>query len=798
MAGRRAGLFQKYFAFIVLLVSGGLVASGAIGLYFSYQETRNSLVSLQREKALTAAVRIEQFLRDIESQLGWTALPHVSPAQDAMESRVLDFIRTLRQLPAVTEVTHLDGEGRERLMVSRLAMNRVNAGTDLSKEPRFLEARAKVVNGRKVEGKTWFGPVYFRKETEPYMAISIPEARDRPGVTVVDVNLKFIWDVVSRIRIGQKGVAYVVDDQGYLVAHPDISLVLRKVNLSDLPQVKAALAAGPEGEVKEVPDARNVAGESVLSASARIAPTNWRVFVEEPQAAVFAPLYDAILRTIVLLLAGVVISVFASLFLARRMVNPVRALRLGAERIGAGDLDARIHVKTGDELEDLAERFNTMTAQLRESYADLEKKVEVRTAELREALDQQTATSNVLKVISGSPTDVTPVFEAIVRSARDLGEAANAYAFRFDGERIHHVASTDDSLGWLEHAANFGAKPADPASISGRVIAARGIVRIDDIGADESYRKLTGLDERGKRLGIPLLRDGEVTGIIVVAWDEPGTVPDKFVRLLQTFADQAAIAVQNVHLFNEIQEKSRQLETANKHKSDFLANMSHELRTPLNAIIGFSEVMLSGMAGNMPEKQKEFIGDIRDSGKHLLALINDILDLSKIEAGRMELDIARFDVPAAMANATTLVRGRAERHGIQLVSEVGDGVGAYEGDERKFKQIVLNLLTNAVKFTPEGGTVTLGAQRRNGAYVFSVTDTGVGIAPEDQQAIFEEFKQVGSDIERKAEGTGLGLALTKRLVELHGGAIRVESVPGRGSKFTFELPLAPIHDEAPA
>ena len=797
MAGRRAGLFQKYFAFIVLLVSGGLVTSGAIGLYFSYQETRNSVVSLQREKALTAAVRIEQFLREIESQLGWTALPYVNAAQSEMENRVLDYTKLLRQLKEVTEITYLDGEGRERLMVSRLAMNRVNAGTDFSKDPRFVEPRGSVTK-ENPSGKAWFGPVYFRKETEPYMAISIPEARDRPGATVVDVNLKFIWDVVMRIRIGQKGVAYVVDDKGFLVAHPDISLVLRKVNLSELPQVRSALAAAPDAEWKEVPEARDTTGERVLSAYAPVPQTNWRVFVEEPQSAVFAPLYDAILRTVFLLLAGVVISVFASLFLARRMVNPVRALRLGAERIGAGDLDARIEVRTGDELEDLAGRFNTMTAQLRESYADLERKVEDRTAELRGALDQQTATADVLKVISGSPTDVTPVFEAIVRSARDLGGAANAYAFRYDGERLHYITGTDTRAEVVESLRAITPFEVDESSMSGRVVLARRALQIADLAKEPGYNpKSRTAATSGRLLGVPMLREGVPVGALTVAWPDPGEVPDKFVRLLQTFADQAVIAVENVRLFNEIQEKSRLLEVANKHKSDFLANMSHELRTPLNAIIGFSEVMLSGMAGGMPDKQKEFIGDIRDSGKHLLALINDILDLSKIEAGRMELDIARFDVPAAMANAMTLVRGRAERHGIRLVSEVGADVSAYEGDERKFKQIVLNLLTNAVKFTPEGGSVTLGAQRMNGAYVFSVTDTGVGIAPEDQKAIFEEFKQVG-DIARKAEGTGLGLALTKRLVELHGGEMRVESVVGKGSTFTFELPLAHVSEGAPA
>ena len=783
LRGRRAGLFLKYFAFIGLLVSVGLIASGAIGLYFSYQETRSSLVSLQREKALTAAVRIEHFLRDIESQLGWTTLPLVAPVKSEMEGRRLDFLRVLRQLPAVTEVSHLDGRGCEQLKVSRLAMDTAGSNIDFSTDPRFVEAR---------KGKTWFGPVYFRKETEPYMSIAIPEARDRPGATVVDVNLKFIWDVVSRIRIGQKGIAYVVDAKGFLVAHPDISLVLKKVNLSELPQVKAALAAGPDAAWREEPEARDINGERVLSAYAPVEPTGWRVFVEEPASAVFAPLYDAILRTALLLLAGVAISIGASVFLARRMVQPVRALQQGAERIGAGDLTKRIEVKTGDELEDLAERFNTMTQQLRESYADLERKVEDRTAELREILEQQTATADVLKVISSSPTDVMPVFEAIVKAATELGEATTAQVFRYDGERIHYVTSYGTTQEWIDTVKTWPPWLPDHRTMTGRVVLARAIVQIEDMLADSEYdgyiATLSSAVAR-RLLGVPLMREGQPIGVLTISWPEPGVVPEKFVRLFQTFADQAEIAIENVRLFNEIQDKSRQLESANKHKSEFLANMSHELRTPLNAIIGFSEVMLTGMTGALPDKQKEFIGDIRDSGKHLLALINDILDLSKIEAGRMDLDIARFSLRDASANAMTLVRGRAERSGVRLDTRIAPDVDEYDGDERKFKQIVVNLLTNAVKFTPEGGTVTLGAQRVNGAYKFSVTDTGIGIAPADQETIFEEFRQVGTDYDTKAEGTGLGLALTRRLVHLHGGQIAVESTPGRGSVFTFTLPM---------
>jgi len=262
------------------------------------------------------------------------------------------------------------------------------------------------------------------------------------------------------------------------------------------------------------------------------------------------------------------------------------------------------------------------------------------------------------------------------------------------------------------------------------------------------------------------------------------------VDVLKTFATQSALAIQNARLFREIADKSRQLEAASRHKSEFLANMSHELRTPLNAVIGFSEVLLQRMFGALNDKQDEYLKDIYASGQHLLSLINDILDLSKIEAGRMELVSAPFHLPSALENAVTLVRARAARHGIALELDVDPGLGELVGDERKVKQVLLNLLSNAVKFTPEGGRISLKASRRDGAVEISVTDTGIGIAPEDQAAIFEEFRQVGSDDARKQEGTGLGLTLAKKFVELHGGRIWVESEVGRGSTFTFMLPVS--------
>jgi signal transduction histidine kinase len=268
----------------------------------------------------------------------------------------------------------------------------------------------------------------------------------------------------------------------------------------------------------------------------------------------------------------------------------------------------------------------------------------------------------------------------------------------------------------------------------------------------------------------------------------PGEFPPETIDLLKTFATQSALAIQNARLFREIADKSRQLEVASQHKSEFLANMSHELRTPLNAIIGFSEVLAEGMFGEVNEKQTEYLRDILESGQHLLSLINDILDLAKIEAGRMELELTDFDLAQAISNALTLVRERAQRRGIALHQAADEQLGRIRGDERKIKQVLLNLLSNALKFTPEGGRVDVRAGIVDGLAEISVTDTGVGIAPEDQEAVFEEFRQVGTS-DKKVEGTGLGLALSRKFIELHGGRIWVKSQVGMGSTFTFTLPL---------
>ncbi|MEO7851971.1 MAG: GAF domain-containing protein, partial [Rubrivivax sp.] len=413
-------------------------------------------------------------------------------------------------------------------------------------------------------------------------------------------------------------------------------------------------------------------------------------------------------------------------------------------------------------------------------------------SETREALEQQTATAEVLQVISSSVADATPVFDKILASCRRL----------FDGDELGATLVGDDGHLHLAASLSSSGAPRDRSfarpyqhSATELAIRERRVLHYPDVqgGADvpETLRQMSATLGTSSVLFAPMLWEGRGVGSIFVARIKARAFTDKEIALLQTFADQAVIAIENTRLFREIQDKSHQLEIANQHKSEFLANMSHELRTPLNAVIGFSEVLIERMFCELNDKQADYLNDIHSSGKHLLSLINDILDLSKIEAGRMELDIDTFDVPAALANAMTLVRERAQRHGIALTLQVDAAVGELRADERKFKQIMLNLLTNAVKFTPDGGKVDVNARLADGVLEVAVADTGIGIAAEDQTAVFEEFRQVGRHYTNKQEGTGLGLSLTKRFVELHGGTIRVQSEPGKGSTFSFTLPGQP-------
>jgi two-component system, NtrC family, sensor kinase len=623
-------LFRRYVVIFAALVSGGLLASGLVGMYFSYQENQAAVISLQRGTAVALAASIEQFIRETEHQIGWVSAPS-DAVPVPIDQRRGDYLRLLRQAPAVSEVRYLDNTGEEQLRVIRSASSTTTAQAARALETAFRGAKS---------GQTYFGPVYVDDRSRPYLTMAIADAGENAGVTVAEVALEDIWGAVAQVRIGQSGSAYVVDRAGRLIAHPDTSLVLQNTDLATSLAVQAARTGplpgrqtyGESGIVDPVGHSVIVVSQlegqrfpgdvgrssDHLVAYEVISPPGWTIFVDQPLEEAFGSVRAAIVRTVLLLLLGLLLAVFASLYFVRRMVTPIQSLQAGAARIGAGALDQRIDVRTGDELEALAEQFNAMAAQLRASYADLEQKVEERT--------------------------------------------------------------------------------------------------------------------------------------------------------------------------REVEEKSRELGLISQRKSEFLANMSHELRTPLNAILGFSEVLLERMFGDLNDRQEEYQRDILTSGQHLLSLINDILDLSKVEAGRMELELNEFSLRDALEHGLTMLRERAGNHGIALGLELDPTLDLIYADERKVKQVVFNLLSNAVKFTPDGGQIDLSARRNDGNVLIAVHDSGVGISPEDQERLFEEFRQVGEG-SRQAEGTGLGLALSKKFVELHGGRISVESEIGVGSTFTVKLPL---------
>jgi signal transduction histidine kinase len=625
-------LFRKYALVFVGLVVGSLLVSDGIQAYLSYQDRQQSVLTTARDNAAAAALTIDLFMAETTAELA--GMVRYSPASLSVDQRRDQYLSFLRSAPSFMELRYLDAPSKLQFRVTRFLPPHIL--------PRLADAVTPLWDtpDSQASDQPYYGPVYFQEpcshmsydrtivetsipaavlvcvsqlgEAQPNMTIAMRDRATAGGVAVAVVNLDFIRHVISGIQQGPSGRAFVVDSRGIAIVYPGSG----GTDLSFLPQVRAAINSS-ESQNSAATTSHDAQGRSVLTAHHQIKEFGWSVFVEQPAAEAFAPIYQSLALTGVLLILALVLALILSVWFARRMANPIRTLSVAASRIGSGALDQRIEVRTGDELEELAETFNRMAVQLRQSYGSLEQQVAQRT--------------------------------------RELGEAFT------------------------------------------------------------------------------------------------------------------------------------QLESASQHKSEFLANMSHELRTPLNAIIGFSEVLLERMFGEINAKQKEYLQDILSSGRHLLSLINDILDISKVEAGRMELEPGPIDLRFVLQNTVSLIRERATRLGISVAMELDQSVGAIEADERRVKQILFNLLSNALKFTPAGGRVTLTAARIDDAVQISVRDTGIGIRGEDQDRIFEEFQQAGPG--KAVEGTGLGLALAKRFVEMHGGRIWLESVVGSGSAFMFTLPL---------
>ncbi|MBW5434667.1 response regulator [Bradyrhizobium canariense] len=614
-------LFRKYLYSIVALAFAALAINTGFDVWFSYREQKQLLAATQREQAASAAIQIGQFIGQIENQIRW--LSRLPPELSTNEDQRLNAIRLLRLSPAIAEIAELDAQGREQVRVSRRVADRIGSKADLSASQAFRGAN---------ESRAYYGPVYFLGDTEPFMTLATRGTGLTPDVIVAEVNLRFIWDLVAGIRVGNTGKAYVVDRMGLLIAHPDLWPALRRSDLSGHADVRAALdGVGPPagGLVKEDPS-----GQRVLSTYATVPSLGWLVFVELPLTEAYAPIYASIGRSTFLLVILLACAVLVSLFLSRRMTVPIQILTQGARRIGSGDLGLRLAIKTGDELEALGDQFNRMAAHLRESYATLERKVIERTSELEKTRDQALA-------------------------EHDAAERARS----------------------------------------------------------------------------------------------------------------AAVA-------------------ANETKSRFLAVVSHELRTPLNGVMGVLQTLDDGSLG---EAQRRHLTTAAASGETLIALVDGILEYARLEASAETLETRDFRLDQLIETAADLMRPQAFGKGLTFDLACDAMVNtSVHGDPVRLNRILLNLIGNAIKFTPRGGiglSATADGHDDHVLLRITVRDTGIGIAPDMHERIFEDFVQADDSIARRFGGTGLGLAIARRLTRLMRGELTVASTPGAGSSFMLEVPL---------
>jgi signal transduction histidine kinase/HAMP domain-containing protein len=1142
----RSRLVRQYFFVFLLLIGGGLITSGLLELYFRYRESREQIAVVQGEIAGGAALRIAQFILTIEAQMKAATVSSVLARKGIGSEYQFELAKLLSIAPAITEVLAIDAAGRPQAYMSRFRVTPSAEERDFSKAASFVQAK---------QGITFFGAVNFVEESEPSITIAIPIERFPGGVMgalQAQVDLRQIWEVVRDIKFSAAGYAYVVTRSGDLIAHSDPGLVLQRSRMAHLPQVRAAFQPNPMVPIPKTQLGRDLSREEVLTSFVFLPNLDWAVFIEQPLSEAYGTLYGSILRTSTLLLIGLGIALIASGYVARRLVRPLEVLRSGVEQISKGDLEHHLDIKTGDEIEVLADEFNKMVGQLKKSYGILEEKVQQRTKELsalfdvtatasqslevtqvlqeltkkiketfnfdatriylfggaaedlqlraefgdtrhgrhlfrkgqglvgwvaergeplffeniqtdpkyqehsyskatrvsghkflgyfpirakgrslgciafngrnsrkltaeeiqlissmadqisvavenlnlfeelkaktadlettnqevKEALDQQTAIAEVLRVMAGSRADLESVLQAIHKNALRLSDGDCGAIFTFDGEKFHLAVITEPepkTPGYVRppiypgsetplrraalelqpihstdilHDARFSVpkiyhihgirstvsvpiakgdklvgainvhrlevRPftereikllqtfADQAVIAmenvhlfrelqnrsddlarsvkkleglsevsqavnstlelqtvltsvvshavalsgadagamcetheqgrrfrvqahigisdelvrvfeegkiplgetvlARAVVKRAAVQVADIYAQNGYPLRDIMDRMGLRavLGIPLIREGSAIGALVVGRREPGPFPEETVNLLQTFATQSVLAIQNARLFRDIEKQRQELEIANiklqelgKLKSEFVSNVSHELRTPLTAIEGLADNMLDGITGRMTEQQVGYIAGIKSSADRLARLIDDVLDLSVIETGRMELKPANFSLRGLIQSVAESLKPVAAEKFINIDVDAVDENLTVWADRDKVTQVVTNLISNAVKFTPARGGIQVSVQTNGAEWAeVTVSDTGPGIAPEEVNNVFQEFYQVRQPDERKFKGVGLGLAISKKLVEMHGGRIWVESEPGKGCTFLFTMPTA--------
>jgi len=772
---RPKGIFQKYVVSFVGLVVLVLAMNGSLETWFTYRETTSLAVQAESERAEATAHRIEQFMNELERQISWVT----RASSTTIEQRRADYVQLLAQVAAIDRLIQLDSAGKEILRVTRREVA-VGDGIDYSLDPRFTSTLTQSV---------WLSPVHFDGRA-PFMSIAMLHPGRNAGSTVADIDLRFLTNFVDTSQISSNA-AYVVGTDGRLLAHSDSSRALG-IDLAGLPQVAGALAPGTQ----PVTSGRDPDGRSVLAASALVPRLNWHVLFELPMSTALTPVYDMLIRTAWLAAGALLLAIVFGMLLARQMVVPILALQTGTRQLEASDFGYRLEVRTGDEIEDLANQFNRMADQLQVSYGRLEQKVAERTGALAQSVLEFRALEEIGRAVTAS-LDPGSVLATIVTRSVELSKADAAAIYQYDGAGDFELAEASGVDQQFRNASRqVRIQPRQAAGFSAKDDLP---ISIPDLSKAEHYplKGVTLAAGFNSVLLLPLVGHDELFGALVILRRAKGEFPESMIGLMRTFAHQSVIAMNNARMFRQVEQKGRELAIASEHKSRFFANMSHELRTPLNSVLGYSELLVDGQFGAVPEAAIEALERIQVNGKHLLGLINDVLDISKIEAGQLDLSLTDYSMQALVENVVTAAAPLAQTKGIALETEVAPNLPLAYGDERRLTQVLLNIVSNAIKFT-DVGKVEVGVDSADGKLNIWVKDTGPGIKLEDQARIFDEFQQVDDSSTRLKGGTGLGLSISRRLVSMHGGRIDVQSTVGVGSTFHIVIPLRAAEPNQPA
>ncbi|MCB9436220.1 MAG: GAF domain-containing protein [Anaerolineales bacterium] len=757
---RRLRVQQTLFALFVALTPLFIVT--AIIAQRSFSTLEEEAIRSQGQEARVAATEIESFIQGRENQLRLVSeVRSIGTLSQAEQQTILSGL--LAYDSAYQELTLLNADGAEVVRVSRsesFAPDELgNRNTDVA----FVQPRD--------TGEAYFSEVRFDEVVrEPLITIAVPIINLTSGqashVLVAEFRFRPIWDLIAQLKGNQTTTdVFVTDTQGRLVAHANPSLVLRETTF-DLPKENGA-ATGLEGdEVILAREAINYGNQSLV------------VIAERDYSDALSLANDILRISItIVVISAIAVLIFVSLALTQ-LIGPIARLTKTAKVISEGNLAAAAQVSGPTEIRELAQSFNSMTGQLRDLISNLETRVNERTHDLQ-----------IAATVSTQITTLLDTNELLTEVSKQLQEGFDFYhtgVFLYDEETQHLQLAARTGRDSTAIGENFS-MTLDAQGLIPKAARNREPIVANNVAVEPDYTRHPALTQTQAELTIPMVVGGNLIGVLDLQSDKQDRFGADELQVLPTLAQQIGIAIVNARSYSDAEEARQIAEESNKVKSQFLANMSHELRTPLNAILNFTGFVADGLMGEVNERQVTALNQSITSGKHLLSLINDILDITKIEAGLMDLFIQEVDMNEIISAGVSVGKGLVKDKPIKLFDEIDTDLPVTFGDKRRLRQVLLNMISNAVKFTPEG-TVTVTARRADSTILITVKDTGIGIAPDDQHLVFESFKQAKHDL-HDTIGTGLGMPISKFFVESHGGTIWLESEVGVGTTFFVELPI---------